>query len=105
MGGNTGPTPRDPGTRSVAPGGGGAGLGPAGAAGQEHEGPTFEEAQRELETIVERLERGQAGLDETIRLWERGEELYRLCLSKLDSARGRIEELARRGESPPPPGT
>jgi len=59
--------------------------------------PSFEEAQRELETIVERLERGQAGLDETIALWERGEELYRLCLGRLDAARGRIEELARRG--------
>ena len=59
---------------------------------------SFEAAQKELESIVERLERGQAGLDETIELWERGEELYRLCVGKLDAARGRIEELARRGE-------
>jgi exodeoxyribonuclease VII small subunit len=58
--------------------------------------PTFEEAQQELEQIVERLERGQAGLDETIRLWERGEELYRLCRTHLDAAHGKIEELARR---------
>jgi exodeoxyribonuclease VII small subunit len=65
--------------------------------------PTFEEAQRELESIVERLERGQAGLDETIKLWERGEELYRLCVERLDAARGRIEELSRRGEAPAPP--
>ncbi len=64
---------------------------------------TFEEAQRELEQIVERLESGQAGLDEAIALWERGEELYRLCRGKLDAAEGRIEELARRaGESRPP---
>ena len=42
--------------------------------------PTFEEAQKELETIVERLERGGASLDEAIALWERGEELLRLCL-------------------------
>jgi exodeoxyribonuclease VII small subunit len=60
---------------------------------------TFEEAQRELESIVERLERGQAGLDETIKLWERGEELYRTCVEALDAARGRIEELARSGEA------
>jgi exodeoxyribonuclease VII small subunit len=66
---------------------------------------TFEEAQRELESIVERLERGQAGLDETIKLWERGEELYRVCVERLDAARGRIEELARRGEGPTPPTT
>jgi exodeoxyribonuclease VII small subunit len=58
--------------------------------------PTFEEAQRELEQIVERLERGEAGLDEAIGLWERGEELYKLCVGKLDAAQGKIEELARR---------
>ena len=60
---------------------------------------TFEQAQRELEQIVERLERGEAGLDETLALWQRGEELYRLCLERLDSAQGRIEELARRATS------
>jgi exodeoxyribonuclease VII small subunit len=57
--------------------------------------PTFEGAQRELDAIVERLESGEASIDEAIRLWERGEELYRFCLAKLDRAQGRIEELAR----------
>ena len=57
---------------------------------------TFEEAQRELERIVERLETGQAELDEAIALWERGEALYRQCRGKLDAAEGKIEELARR---------
>ena len=57
--------------------------------------PTFEEAQRELEAIVGRLERGDVTLDEAIALWERGEELYGFCRTKLDSAQGRIEELAR----------
>jgi exodeoxyribonuclease VII small subunit len=56
----------------------------------------FEDAQRELEQIVERLERGDADLDEAIRLWERGEELYKVCTSRLDAAHGKIEELARR---------
>ena len=64
--------------------------------------PTFEQAQHELEQIVERLERGDVDLDEAIRLWERGEELYRVCVGKLDSAQGRIEELARRVESARP---
>ena len=63
---------------------------------------TFEEAQRELEQIVERLERGEAGLDEAITLWERGEELYKLCVSRLDAAQGKIEELARRADSSRP---
>jgi exodeoxyribonuclease VII small subunit len=56
---------------------------------------SFEDAQRELEQIVERLERGQAPLDEAVALWERGEELYRFCLAKLDAAQGKIEELAK----------
>jgi exodeoxyribonuclease VII small subunit len=60
--------------------------------------PTFEEAQRELEQIVERLERGDAGVEELTQLWERGEELYRLCAAKLESVRGRIEELSRGAE-------
>ena len=59
---------------------------------------TFESAQRELEQIVDRLERGEAGLDEAIGLWERGEELYRFCVAKLDAAQGKIEELERRDQ-------
>ena len=59
---------------------------------------TFETAQKELEQIVERLERGEAELDEAIALWERGEELLRLCLTRLETVEGKIEELARRGE-------
>ena len=63
---------------------------------------TFEEAQKELEQIVERLESGKAGVDEAIELWERGEELHRFCVEKLDAAQGRIDELARRaGETRP----
>jgi exodeoxyribonuclease VII small subunit len=61
--------------------------------------PTFEEAQKELESIVERLERGDAGVDELTKLWERGEELYRICAAKLEGVRGKIEELARSRES------
>ena len=58
---------------------------------------TFEEAQRELEQIVQRLESGEAPLDEALKLWERGEELYRFCAAQLETAEGKIEELARRG--------
>ncbi len=63
---------------------------------------SFEDAQRELEQIVERLERGQAPLDEALALWERGEELYRFCLGKLDAAQGKIEELAGRVDAARP---
>ena len=64
--------------------------------------PTFEQAQAELEQIVERLERGQAPLEEALKLWERGEQLYAFCRSKLDAAEGRVEELARRAEQSRP---
>ena len=64
--------------------------------------PTFEAAQRELEQIVDRLERGEVALDEAIALWQRGEELYRLCMAKLDAAHGEVEELTR-GETVGPP--
>ena len=59
---------------------------------------SFEEAERELEQIVARLERGDAGVEELTRLWERGEELYKLCAAKLAAVHGRIEELARQSE-------
>ena len=66
--------------------------------------PTFEAAQKELESIVERLERGDAGIDELTKLWERGEELYQICSAKLESVRGKIEELARSSDTPAGPG-
>ena len=64
--------------------------------------PSFEDAQRELEEIVHRLESGEAPLDEALRLWQRGEELYRLCRDRLDAAEGKIEELASRSEATKP---
>jgi exodeoxyribonuclease VII small subunit len=60
--------------------------------------PTFEEARAELEKIVAELESGRVGLEEALALWQRGEELYKLCLAKLDAAQGAIEELGRRAE-------
>jgi exodeoxyribonuclease VII small subunit len=63
---------------------------------------TFEQAQTELEKIVEHLEQGQASLDEALALWERGEQLYAFCRDKLDGAQGKVEELARRVEQARP---
>jgi len=61
--------------------------------------PSFEELERELEQIVTRLEQGKVSLDEAITLWDRGEDLYKRCLAKLDGAQGKIEELSARIES------
>jgi exodeoxyribonuclease VII small subunit len=63
---------------------------------------TYEEAEQELTQIVERLERGEASLDEARKLWERGEELYRFCVGHLDTAEGKIEELAKRVDAARP---
>jgi exodeoxyribonuclease VII small subunit len=64
--------------------------------------PSFEAAQAELERIVQQLESGKVELEEALVLWERGEELYRVCVAKLDSAQGKIEELGKRVEEAQP---
>jgi exodeoxyribonuclease VII small subunit len=63
---------------------------------------SFEDLERELEQIVAKLEQGKVSLDEAIALWERGEELYKQCVGKLDAAQGKVEELAKRVESARP---
>ena len=63
---------------------------------------SFEDARKELERIVAQLESGQAGLEDAVALWERGAELYRTCVAKLDAAEGKIEELGRRVEEARP---
>ena len=58
------------------------------------DGLTFEQTRTELEQVVRRLEDGNTSLDEALALWERGEELYRICAAKLDSAEERVARLA-----------
>lgn len=55
--------------------------------------PTFEEAFGALEGIVRKLESGDANLDESLKLFEEGVRLARLCASKLDAAEGKIRTL------------
>jgi exodeoxyribonuclease VII small subunit len=62
---------------------------------------TFEQAERELGEIVARLERGDVCLDEAIELWRRGDALHRRCLSLLDAAEARIEELTQADDGTP----
>jgi exodeoxyribonuclease VII small subunit len=64
--------------------------------------PTFEEAELELQTIIEKLESGHVAVDEAIALWERGEALYAICRQRLDAVEGKIEELAERVQSTKP---
>jgi exodeoxyribonuclease VII small subunit len=55
---------------------------------------TFEAALRELETIVQRLERGDVPLDDSIALYARGEALRAQCQKRLADAEARIEKLS-----------
>lgn len=52
---------------------------------------TFEEALRELEEIVIRLEGGDLPLEEALQLFEEGVRLSRSCHTKLDEAQRRVE--------------
>ena len=54
---------------------------------------SFEAALKELETIVGRLESGDATLDQSIALYERGDKLRQRCGDRLDAAQARIEAI------------
>ncbi|AFV23294.1 exodeoxyribonuclease VII small subunit [Methanolobus psychrophilus R15] len=54
---------------------------------------SFEESLDELEALVDRLERGQLLLDESLELFERGMKLARICNRKLSKAERKIELL------------
>lgn len=56
---------------------------------------TYEQAREELAEVVRRLEGGGLTLEESLTLWERGEELAELCRHWLDRAR---ERLAQAGD-------
>jgi exodeoxyribonuclease VII small subunit len=61
----------------------------------------FEAALAELESIVDKLEKGQAGLDESIKLFERGEALKKHCDAQLKSAEARIEKISLGADGKP----
>ena len=53
----------------------------------------FEKALAELETIVAKLESGKVDLEESIKIYERGEALRKHCETKLAEAEARIEKI------------
>src|SRR4051812_39139067 len=59
------------------------------------ERPGYEQARDELVEIVRRLEAGGVTLEESLELWERGEQLAKICQDWLDGARERLEAAAR----------
>lgn len=60
----------------------------------------FEKALAELESLVERLERGDVPLDEALRTFERGVALTRHCQACLQAAQQKVEILLRRSGQP-----
>nr|WP_107080035.1 exodeoxyribonuclease VII small subunit [Streptomyces sp. NBRC 109706] len=61
---------------------------------------SYEQARDELVDVVRRLETGGATLEESLALWERGEELARICGRWLEGARARLDAaLAERDET------
>jgi exodeoxyribonuclease VII small subunit len=55
----------------------------------------FEKALAELESIVQRLEKGDVALEESIQIYERGEALKRRCETLLREAEARVEKITR----------
>jgi len=64
------------------------------------ETPSFETALKQLEELVQRLEKGELPLEESLKLYEDGIRLSRFCHAKLEEAEGKIELLMKdaRGE-------
>jgi exodeoxyribonuclease VII small subunit len=60
----------------------------------------FEKALAELESLVERLERGDVPLDEALRTFERGVALTRHCQARLQAAQQKVEILLKRSGQP-----
>lgn len=56
--------------------------------------PSFEESMKRLEQIVSVLERGEAPLEESLKLFQEGTELVRRCQNLLDDAKLQVKKLA-----------
>ena len=60
--------------------------------------PTFEQAREELAEIVAKLEAGGLTLEESLALWNRGEEVARVCTEWLEKAQGVLDAAAEDSE-------
>jgi exodeoxyribonuclease VII small subunit len=59
----------------------------------------FEEQLMALESVVEKLERGELSLDESVHLFEEGVKLSNACKKELETAEGRIQILVEQGRN------
>lgn len=70
------------------------GTSPAARASRKGAEPSFEESVAELESIIERIEHGEIGLEESLRQFKRGDELVKRCRAILDRAEHEVAELS-----------
>ena len=54
---------------------------------------SFEEALKELESIVQKLESGQVKLEEAVSAYEKGVQMQKICEEKLKEAQMKVEKL------------
>ncbi|MDP4014622.1 MAG: exodeoxyribonuclease VII small subunit [Candidatus Nanopelagicales bacterium] len=59
---------------------------------------SYEQARDGLERIVDRLEEGSASLEDSLALWERGQQLAKRCADWLDAAQKRLDQAAPAAE-------
>ena len=62
---------------------------------------SFEEAMAELENLVSRLEGSQVALEDSIRLYERGEALKKHCEAKLKAAEEKVAQITLGSDGAP----
>lgn len=60
---------------------------------------SYEQARDELVEVVRALETGSASLEDSLKLWERGEALAAHCQEFLDGARARLDRATQAGRA------
>ena len=60
---------------------------------------TFEDAMKELENLVDALDKGDVSLDEAIAAYDRGSQLKDHCQKKLNEAKMKVETIQSSGEN------
>ena len=62
---------------------------------------TFEQSMQRLEQIVRTLERGEAQLEESLKLFQEGTELVNICTKLLDEAQMQIQRVVKTADGSP----
>ncbi len=60
--------------------------------------PTFEQALAQLEALIDRIETGESGLEQSLADYEKGTQLLQRCRAILDTTQKRIAELTPTGD-------